>query len=325
MNMNLTIKDKIYGAFYGAAIGDALGLGSEFMTVPERKRRYPDGLRHYSQIIHDAHRSCWKRGEYTNDTILLLLIAESIAKKGNIDTRDIARRIKGWYNGDPDDICACMRWVIGQDKFVDYPFEVANDVWSRMKNLDASNEALARSVIAGIWGEDVDRNAHRLCGLTHPHPICVTSAKVIANMAWSMMWKGELSEYEDLLRIARDNHDDVEHYLKIAHDGKLEDLGLDDPDTYWYVRKDMAAALWCLWHCSTPEEALHILVDAGGDADTNACLAMALMGLRFGYDAMPRDLIDTLIGRERVEKTAAAFTMAVEMRGIPECHKTITI
>ena len=49
--MNLSIKEKVYGAIFGYAIGDALGLGAEFMTRQEIKKRYPEGLRHYSQIV----------------------------------------------------------------------------------------------------------------------------------------------------------------------------------------------------------------------------------------------------------------------------------
>ena len=44
------IKDRIAGCLWGQAIGDALGLGTEFMSSDEVKQNYPDGLSKYSQI-----------------------------------------------------------------------------------------------------------------------------------------------------------------------------------------------------------------------------------------------------------------------------------
>ena len=39
----MEVKDKIYGTLFGQAIGDALGLGTEFMTKVEAQEKYPNG------------------------------------------------------------------------------------------------------------------------------------------------------------------------------------------------------------------------------------------------------------------------------------------
>lgn len=54
--MKRTIKDKLLGCLYGQAIGDALGLGTEFLNKDEVEKYYPDGLSKYEDIIQDAHR-----------------------------------------------------------------------------------------------------------------------------------------------------------------------------------------------------------------------------------------------------------------------------
>lgn len=60
--MNKSIKDKMSGCLYGQAIGDALGLGSEFMNKDEVSKYYPGGLKNYDQIIQDAHRRRLAKG-----------------------------------------------------------------------------------------------------------------------------------------------------------------------------------------------------------------------------------------------------------------------
>lgn len=42
--------DRFRGCLYGQAIGDALGLGTEFMIDEDIAWKYPHGLQHYKQI-----------------------------------------------------------------------------------------------------------------------------------------------------------------------------------------------------------------------------------------------------------------------------------
>lgn len=94
------IKDKIKGCIYGQAIGDALGLGTEFMTRAEVKRHYPNGLERYDPIIQDYHRQRWQRGEWTDDTDMMLCIAKA-SHDNHFDIETIAHNFKNWFNGCP--------------------------------------------------------------------------------------------------------------------------------------------------------------------------------------------------------------------------------
>ena len=45
------LTNRLKGTIYGQAIGDALGLGTEGMTDEDMAWKYPNGIRHYSEIL----------------------------------------------------------------------------------------------------------------------------------------------------------------------------------------------------------------------------------------------------------------------------------
>ena len=75
---NETIKERFLGALFGQAVGDALGLSTEFMSKQEVDRFYPNGIEDYSQIVQDDHRRRWQRGDWTDDTDRMLCILDSL-------------------------------------------------------------------------------------------------------------------------------------------------------------------------------------------------------------------------------------------------------
>ena len=61
------MNSKIKNIYLGQAIGDALGLATEFMTKEEIAIHYPNGIKDYNDIYHDdtpllkcLNRSEWK-------------------------------------------------------------------------------------------------------------------------------------------------------------------------------------------------------------------------------------------------------------------------
>ena len=61
------IIDKIKGIIYGAALGDAIGLATEFMSKEEAAKFYPSPLNFsFADIVHDEHRDRWVRGDWTD-------------------------------------------------------------------------------------------------------------------------------------------------------------------------------------------------------------------------------------------------------------------
>ncbi len=310
--MNITLKEKVYGALFGYAAGDALGIGTEFMTRAEIHRKYPDGLTRYSQIIRDAHRSQCRRGDYSNDTRQVEILMKAIILENKLSYKSFARDMREFYLQDPIDLTANMRWVLSQEDFVKDPFATAIKVWTGMKVDEAPSDAIGRAMVCGMWNKDVLKNADETCRVTHPHSRCRVSAQIIAHMTNSLMWKDQEATFDELLKIATENEPEVIRYLEIARYGALADFNLDHENSYWYVRKAMGAALWTLWHCDNPNEALLKIVNEGGDSDGNAALATGILGIKYGFSAIDKCYIDGLQEKEGLAEIAEKFTNCLE-------------
>lgn len=97
------IKDKIAGAIYGFAIGDAMGATTEFMNNNKIKIAYPDGVR-------DIMGGGWlnlKQGEVTDDTQMSMCVMDALMKYPNNVKKFKERCIKNfveWFKSGPKDV-----------------------------------------------------------------------------------------------------------------------------------------------------------------------------------------------------------------------------
>jgi len=69
----------------------------------------------------------------------------------------------------------------------------------------------------------------------------------------------------------------------------------------------LGVALQALERIDDYERGVLWAISLGGDTDTNATVAGALLGARHGVDVIPRRWLDTLRGRERIEAAAAGL------------------
>lgn len=103
---SLLLRDKIFGLLFGAALGDAFGLATEFMRKPQALFRYGTDLLRSSAIVRDRHRSRWRAGDWTDDTDQLLLLLRNVSdanKRGEVDVKQFAESLLQWaHRGFPE-------------------------------------------------------------------------------------------------------------------------------------------------------------------------------------------------------------------------------
>ena len=75
---NETVKERFLGTIFGQAVGDALGLSTEFMSKQEVDRFYPNGIEDYSQIVQDDHRRRWQRREWKDGLLYASMLHNKV-------------------------------------------------------------------------------------------------------------------------------------------------------------------------------------------------------------------------------------------------------
>ena len=69
----------------------------------------------------------------------------------------------------------------------------------------------------------------------------------------------------------------------------LDSLCLDDEKSMGYTLRTLGAVLWAYWHATSYKEGILKIVLSGGDADTNAAVAGAILGTKFGISQIPEE------------------------------------
>ncbi len=91
---------------------------------------------------------------------------------------------------------------------------------------------------------------------------------------------------------------------------------IDGPDM-GFTLFTAGVALRVAGEAPSAEAGFREVVAYGGDTDTNAAVAGALLGARFGRSGLPVDWLATLAEREAIEAEAGALASLIGSRGLP--------
>lgn len=301
------IRDKMLGCLYGQAVGDALGLGTEFMDRDVVRRCYPEGLSRYEDIVQDAHRSRCPKGAWTDDTDMMLCVLNGY-ECGGFDIHKVARNFKAWADADPWDIGAHIYKILSMADYAVQPMTCSKLVWDLSHQASAANGALMRTSVVGLMRDNVEQQTADICRLTHFDPRCVGSCVIATSIIHALVWENRELSYEDVKSIGERYDNRIAEWIDLAYQSEsISSLDLDESYSIGYTLRTLAAALWCYWHAESFEEGLLAVVNEGGDADTNAAVACAILGAKFGYDAIPNYYIDNLHNEPAYREKAGRF------------------
>jgi ADP-ribosyl-[dinitrogen reductase] hydrolase len=286
------LLSKFKGCMFGIAIGDALGAPVEGKSADEIKTKYG--------IIRDFLDERFGSGNWTDDTQMALDIAESYIDKKECNIRDISRRFVEWFEGGGRGIGFTTSKVLRHISQGLLPKAASRLVWEESHQELAGNGALMRCApTALVRFDDQKRRSFEtseISLITHFDPRSTESCMF----------------FNDLLAdLVVDKIKDIDQYLVDTGDQRVIDtvmnaLKMDEKKLSCggYVLDTLGVSVWAYRNINNFEEALVRVVNLGGDTDTNAAVAGALFGAKYGFEAIPQRWLGNLNAYERIENTA---------------------
>ena len=317
-----TLLDRARGAMLGLAVGNLLGLPVEGASHHDIAYWYPNGL-----SDPDPREA---RSPMDDDLAQAVELGEALARGGDY-VSDFCNRLVAWLRENGRGCGSTTYRVISLiEEGMPYP-EPARAVYERRRI--APNGGVMRCAPVGAARR---RSPERLigdsaatCAVTHYAPICQWSCIVI-NAVIALLLSGEEADSTAILAAARaDGAPDLR--AKAHADGIPSEVfdavaaGESPPRDASWLRQDqhlightLLAAQAGLWAAATPlslDEALVDLVAGGGDTDTNAAVAGAVLGARYGAGAIPASWLSCIPERPRIEALADALASMSEPTG----------
>jgi ADP-ribosylglycohydrolase len=306
-------RERLAGAVLGAAVGDAMGHPTEFLSMNAIRDRYgPDGVRSF-ELYWD--RDGRRYAPYTDDTQMAECVLRALlAERDDLDKamREMARRFVEWAEHPqgghraPGNAClaGCRALARGAN-------------WSEAGGPPAGGcGSVMRCYPFGlVFSDDLakaeDWAVHH-SKLTHRDPIALAASAAMA-VGTARAVRGEAPDWviSEMLAAACRYSAPTAVMIAEAIDDARSGVGPDqalDRLRGWAAHEAIAAAVYVFArHLDDPAAAILEGANTPGDSDSIATLAGALTGARCGIGSLPKDWV------RDVERSEVLLKLAEEI------------
>jgi poly(ADP-ribose) glycohydrolase ARH3 len=289
------IKDRFIGALIGTFVGDALGApyeGHDWKWIAERTIEFRDMIRGRYAV-------------YTDDTQMMIGIAESLVACGGFDGADMARRFV--ENFEPARGYGGGAFQVISNLSAGQPWNQAGV--GLFGNGSYGNGSAMRIAPVGVFYHDDEEKLREIAllssSITHTHPLGKQGAMLQAyavSRALGYGLTGDLDTGQMILKLRNFLPEDADVFRsKLVHTEQL--LG-ENPLPHEVVRslgngvesfESVATAIYSfLSHQKSFRKAVVYAVNLGGDTDTIGAMTGAIAGAYHGYQRIPSRWLDKL-------------------------------
>ena len=284
----MDLADRVVGSVLGLALGDALGAPFEFL----RARNVPSPL--------PALERPWlgrPPGSTTDDTAMARNLVRSLVARQGFVAEDLLARHLEWFRSDPPDVGTLVGRVLRRVERGEDAAATAHAIWSeRGPEVSAGNGSVMYCAPLGVAYANRPGDLHELAptlsALTHYDGRCRTACLAVT-LGVAALVRGEAPE--DAARTALTTVEDLDggEELEFLVEAAGSSRAIDGPDQ-GFCLFTAGVAFQALVNGGDAETELRRVVSLGGDADTNAAVAGALLGARDGVGSLPKAWLERL-------------------------------
>ena len=316
------LTGRFIGSIVGFAVGDALGMPTQFLTRDQIRRYYGKPVAGFLKA-HPGHASdSLSQGSYTDDTQMMLATAECLVECRVMDAAKQAEALLSWYvNGAPHrtpmraNIRACKHLSAGR-------------AWTRSGVFSGGCGAAVRMPPIGLFfhrcPEALIRAAIDACTMTHTDPRAKAASVAVAYLiARLVQANAKTSPGEQVLETAdkvagldQDMAAMLRWVTQMVHLNPEE--ALFEIGTSSDAIEAIPAATYCFLKYSRQyQNAVLAAVNAGDASDSIAALTGSMVGAYSGIDAIPKhwqlevENPDVLVG---IAESLAALACTEDIR-----------
>lgn len=322
------MKDKIYTTLYGAIVADAVGVPVEFLSREELKENPVTDMRGFGTFY-------LPKGSWSDDSSMMLCLADSIGIQGRIDYEDIMSRFWEWYknskytpDNDTFDIGRTCHKAIKNFHTGKAPLDCGLTSESDNGNGSLMRIAPLPLYVFQKFGSSAMDNEksfeliHDISRLTHGHEISLIGCDIYCSIMIEIL-KGTqkdslqncgLEKIAAYVRKYPQYEQALQKYEGIFHTN-FKNIPEEEIKSSGYIVDTLETALWCFLNTDNYRGCVLKAVNLGADTDTVACVAGSIAGLYYGD--IPKEWIKEIRNKQLIDDVITRFTKAI----IPVNHQ----
>ncbi|WP_439425365.1 ADP-ribosylglycohydrolase family protein [Oenococcus alcoholitolerans] len=309
-------KDKILGALYGQAIGDAMGMPTELWPLQRIRRKFGRHITKFLDGTEDNDIAVnFKAGEYTDDTNQAFAILDALIETNwKPDSKVLVKHIMKWA----DEVGAWTNNILGPSSKA-----ALRAIRNGEDPTDITREALTNgcgmriSPIGTLYEpEQLDQlvqMVYDVTKITHSSDVAISGAAMIAGAVTAAMADYDWYDIVDFAIKSNDKGFTLGAPTWAAHNKERLEIGIDlahryagDDDSFsraiyntvgtgTSISESIPAAVAIAYYAKGVEKSAIVCTNLGGDTDTIGAMATAICGAKVGAENIPdswKKLID---------------------------------